>query len=557
MKKPFALLSLVMTLSMIITACQPAATPTPASPTSGATQEQATVAVAQPTAAPAQPTSGPQPTQAPTTAQTSGETPKPGGTLIFARAAEAQGLDPHLQTAFASFVVLELIYEPLFTFDQSMNLTGLLADSYSWSADGKVLTVKLRPDVKFHNGDPMTADDVKFSFDRILDEKTGAAGRSYFTDITQVNVIDPLTVEFDLSKPNVTVVTAMTDSNSAILDKKLISGGADPAKTVVGTGPFMFKSWEPDKLLVLVKNPNYWMKGYPLLDEIDMRVIPDEAAIVAAMRAGQVDFALINDPSTALTVQKDPKGLVLDKEASLSYHVLQLNPARDPFKDEKVRQALSCAIDRQQVIDSAALGEGKVTAPATNPFFAAPLDQLFCYTPDLNQAKQLLAESGKSNISFTIMAAQDEPPTAVAEAQSIQAQLAQVGITVKIETLELGVYVQRWLKGDFDATVALNGGNPEPGIEFGRYWITGATFATVSNYQTPQLDQELTAANAETDQNKRKADLLQVQEELAQASPWVWLYTGYNYRITQPWVKDFIFPPDSSDIYLRQAWLNK
>ncbi len=553
MKKPYVLLSLLVLMAMLLSACQ-AATPTAAVPPTAPAQAQPTTAPEQPTAAPIQPTAEPaQPTQAPAAPAA----PKTGGNLIFARAAEAQGLDPHLQTAFSSFVVLEFLYEPLFTYDLDMKLTGLLGDSYSWSTDGLTLTVKLHPDVKFHNGDPMTADDVKFSFDRILDEKTGAAGRSFFTDIKEVKVIDPLTVEFDLSKPNVTVITAMTSTNAAIIDKKLIEGGADPAKEVVGTGPFKLKSWEPDKILILEKNPDYWMKGYPLVDQIEMRVIPDEASIVAGLRAGEIDFAQLNDPSTALTIDKDPQGLVLMRQSSLAYHVLQLNSARDPFKDEKVRQAISCAIDRQQIIDAAALGEGKVTAPATNPFFAAPLDTLFCYTRDVEKAKQLLAESGKTNLSFTIMAAQDEPPTAVAEAQSIQSQLAEIGIDVKIETLELGVYVQRWLDADFDATVALNGGGTEPGLEFGRYWKFDGTFADVSNYQTEQLDQELKAAEVETDQNKRRDIYLQVQEQLTQASPWIWMYTGYDYCVMQSWVKDFIFPPSGGNIYLRQAWLDK
>jgi peptide/nickel transport system substrate-binding protein len=552
MKKPiFLILSLFMVLSMVLAACQPAATPAPA------VTEAAPVATEAPAATVAA-TEAPAATVAATTAPAATEaTPILGGNLIFARAAEAQGLDPQLQTAFSSFVVLGFIYEPLFTYDDQMNIVGLLADTWSWSDDALTLTVKLRQNVKFHNGDTMTADDVKFSFDRVLNEKTGAAARSYFTDIKEVNVVDPNTVAFVLTKPNATVISGMTVTGASILDKKLIEGGADPAKTVVGTGPFMLKDWQPDKVLLLAKNPDYWMKGLPYLDTIEMRVIPDESAILAGLRAGEIDFAQFNDPSIALTAAKDTTKLTLLRQPSLAYHVLQLNPARDPFKNEKVRQAVSCAIDRQQVIDSAALGEGKVTPPITNPFFAAPLDSLFCYKPDIEKAKQLLADSGAKDVTFTIMAASDEPPTAVAEAQSIQAQLANIGITVKIETLELGVYVQRWLKGDFDATIALNGGGAEPALELGRYWKKDGTFANVSNYQTDDLDKELKAAEVETNPDKRKAIYLTVQQQLAEASPWIWLYMGYDYRATSPRVQNFIFPPEGTNIYLRQAWLSK
>ncbi|HEX2981608.1 MAG TPA: ABC transporter substrate-binding protein, partial [Anaerolineaceae bacterium] len=481
--------------------------------------------------------------------------PKAGGTLVFARASEAQGLDPHLQTAFSSFVVLEFIFESLFAYGDNMELEPRLAESYEWSDDGLTLTVKLRPNVKFHNGDDMTAEDVKFSYERILNEETGAAARSYFTSITEINVIDPLTVEFKLDKADATILSAMV--NADILDKKLIEGGADPATEVVGTGPFMLEEWQPDKVLMLAKNPNYWMPGLPLLDKIEMRVIPDEAAILAAMRAGEVDFAQFNDPTIALTAEQSGGDVQLLRQPALAYHVLQLNPARDIFKDERVRNAISCALDRQQVIDSAALGEGKVTPPITNPFFAAPLDELNCYKPDLEKAKQLLADAGVSDLSFTIMAASDEPPTAVAEAQSIQAQLAEIGVTVEIEVLELGVYVQRWLDADFDATVALNGGGAEPALEMGRYWEHGGTFTDVSNWQTDEIDALLKEARVETDQNKRKELYLEVQKQLAAASPWVWMYVGYDYRAVQPWVKDFVFPPNGANIHLREAWLDK
>jgi peptide/nickel transport system substrate-binding protein len=523
-KQLFLLACLVIIFSMILAACQ-----TPA------TQAPATEATTAPAAV----------------------TPKAGGTLIFARASEAQGLDPHLQTAFSSFLVMEFIYEPLFTYDPDMKLIGLLAESWSWSADGLTLTVKLRPNVKFHNGDPMTADDVKFSIDRVLDEATGAAGRSYITDITQVNVVDPLTVDFVLSKPNVTILSGMTSTNLAIIDKALVEGGADPGQTVVGTGPFKLESWEPDKVLILAKNPDYWMPGLPILDKIEMRVIPDEAAILAGLRAGEIDFAQFNSPTTALTAEKEGGDLTVLRVPSLAYHVLQLNPAHEVFQDERVRQAVSCGIDRQQVIDSASLGEGQVTGPVTNPFYATPVNELFCYQRDVEKAKQLLADAGATNVSFTIMAAFDEPPTAVAEAQSIQAQLAEVGITVEIETLELGVYVDRWLAGDFDATVALNGGGAEPSLELGRYWKFGATFETVSNYQTQELTDLLNQAEVETNETTRIDLFHQVEAILTQASPWVWLYTGNDYRVLQPWVKDFVFTSATGNIYLRQAWLDK
>ncbi|NOZ72217.1 MAG: ABC transporter substrate-binding protein [Chloroflexi bacterium] len=484
--------------------------------------------------------------------------PKQGGKLIAARAADAKGLDPHKQTAFSSFRLLELIYEPLLGLNDKLEVVPNLADSWTWSDGGQTLTMKLHPGVKFHNGDIMTSEDVKFSFERILNEDTGSAARSYFTDIQEIETPDEETVVFKLSRPNVAILAAMTNPNSAILDKKVVES-EDPSKVVVGTGPFKLNTWDVDQVTILDANKDYWRAGVPHLDQIEIRIIPDEMSILAGLRAGTIDWALINDPKTAILASSAASNLKVDRTPALAYHVLQLNSGRAPLDDVRVRQAISCAIDRQEVIDTAALGEGKVTAPATSPFYSAPLDELFCYKKDVEKAKQLLAEAGypDGGISFKIMAAADEPPTAVAEAQSIQAQLKEIGIETEIETLELGVYVDRWLHTDFDSVVALNGGNPDPDIMFYRYWHSTGNLHKVAVYTNPEIDKLLDAAKVALDPEERRADYLQVQKILAEEAPWIWLYVGFEYRVMQPYVKDFTPMPNGSIKYLRDVWLDK
>jgi len=237
--------------------------------------------------------------------------------------------------------------------------------------------------------------------------------------------------------------------------------------------------------------------------------------------------------------------------------VLQLNAKRPMFEDVRVRQAISCAIDRQQVLDTASLGEGAVTPPATVPVYRAPLDSLFCYTKDIEKAKALLAEAGVEGLTFSIMAAVGEPPTALAEAQNIQAQLQEIGIETSIESLELGVYVDRWLKADFDAVVALNGGNPDPHNMFFRYWHSTGNLNGVANYSSPEIDQLLADGQATTDYEARKPIYDQIQVLLTEAAPWVWLYVGNEYRAMQPYVKNFTPLSNGQTIYLRETWLDK
>ncbi len=482
---------------------------------------------------------------------------KKGGTLIAARAADAKGLDPHKQTAFSSFRLLELIYEPLLALDKDLKVGPNLADSWAWSDEGKTLTMKLHPGVKFHNGDVMTSEDVKFTFERILDEKTAAAARSSFTTIDTIQAPDANTVVFKLKSPNVALLAAMTNPNSGIVSKKVVSAD-DPAKVTVGTGPFKLTKWDVDRTTNLAANKDYWRAGVPALDGIEIRTIPDEASILAGLRAGTIDWALINDPKVAIRASGGTQKLTIYRTGALAYHVLQLNSGRKPFDNAKVRQAIACAIDRQEVLDTASLGEGEVTGPATPPYYRISFDKLFCYKKDIEQAKKLLAESGVATpIKFKMMAAKDEPPTAIAEAQNIQAQLKPLGIEIEIETLELGVYVDRWLKADFDAVVALNGGNPDPDIMFYRYWHSTGNLQKVAAFNSPDIDKLLDQGKTVTEPDKRKVVYDDVQKKLTEAAPWVWLYVGYEYRIMQPYVKGFTPMPNGSLIYLRDAWLDK
>jgi peptide/nickel transport system substrate-binding protein len=476
-------------------------------------------------------------------------------TLIMARATDATGLDPHTQTAFASFRLLELIYEPLVNLDPDLNIIPGLAESWSFSDDAKTLTMNLRHGVKFHDGSDFTSADVKATFTRILDEATGAAGRANYTSIASIDTPDDYTVVFNLSIADVPILAAMSSLNSAIVSADVIASGGDFTKTAIGTGPFKLDSWVPDEKTILSANKDWWGDG-PYVDGIEIRIIPDESSIVAALRAGQIDFATLNDPVVATLLTDDPK-VVLNKVPSISYHVLQLNPSRPPMDKLEVRQAMSCAIDRQEVLDTAALGEGVVTGPITVPAYAVPLDQFACYQKDLAKAKDLMAKASMSDgFTLKVIAANAEPPTALSEAQNIQAQLADLNIKVEIESLELSVYVDRWLAGDFDAAVAQNGGRPDPYTMYARYWTKAGNLQKVSNFADDTLDSLMAQGRSETDPKKRYDIFAEFQKTIVEDAPWIWLYHGYDYTAQQPYVKGFVPTPSDSLISLAQTKLD-
>lgn len=491
-------------------------------------------------------------------APTLAQTPTPGGTLVVAQNADISGFDPHTLPDFPTVRALGLIYDTLVTVDANLKVIPALAEAWKFSDDGLSLTLNLRKGVKFHGGQDFSSADVKYTLTRILDPNTKALVSSNFVDVKSVDTPDANTAVITLKQPNVAVLTALTDPNTAILSASSAGKDLKDKANANGTGPFKFDTWEPNQRLVLAANKNYWQQGQPFLDKIEIRVIPEEASILAGLRAGEINFAVLNDPSIATQI-KSGAGLNLVRTTALSYHVLQLNSTHKPFDNQKVRQALSCAIDRQQVVDTAALGEGKVTGPNTIPLYQpSSTDTLPCYKPDLAKAKQLLSDGGQaSGFTFTTIVAAQEPPTGVNEAQSVAAQLAKIGVTMKVETLDLDAYVKRWLAADFDGAIALNGGRADPHLMFIRYWSSKGNLNKVAAYNDSTLDDLLAQGQKETDPQKRIGIYQDLATHLVDAAPWIWLYQGYEYRALQDNVQGYVATPLVSIAYLRQTWLAK
>ncbi len=453
--------------------------------------------------------------------------PVEAASLRMAWAQDATGLDPHKQTAFSSLRLLELIYEPLVRLDAQLNVVPAVADSWEFSADGLTLTFKLNANAKFSDGTAVTSNDVKASFTRLLDEATAAAARSNFLSIASIDTPDAGTVVFHLSQPDAPILVAMATVNAAIVPAASITAGTVETKAV-GSGPFKLDEWDPNSKEVLSPNAN-WAGGKVGVDGITISVLPDETAILASLRAGQTDFALLNDPLVATLVPKEAN-LQLNAIPGLAYNVLQLNPARKPMDDLKVRQAISCAVNRDDVLATALVGEGKVTGPLTMPAYASDPSTLFCYKQDLAKAKELMAASSSPD-GFTakVIAATGEPPVASSEAQVLQAQLAEIGVKLDIEMLDLKVYVDRWLAGDFDMAVAQNGGRPDPYPMYNRYFTKDGNLQKVSNFVDADIDSLLQQGRVETDVAKRKAIFQQFEAKITELAPWIWLSTSNTY----------------------------
>src|SRR5947208_4322841 len=487
--------------------------------------------------------------------------PKRGGTLILARSGEVTNLDPHKVPAFTSARVFELVYSYLMRLDENLGVQPDLAASMPrTSPDGKRVTVELRTGVKFQNGDPLTSADVKYTFDRIIDPKTAAVARSFFTDVDTITAPDDATVVFNLKNPNAALLAYMAHPNTGIVSKKIGEANADLSKkeTAIGSGPFKLAEWVPDNFMRFEANKSYYVDGQPYLDGVRINVVPDESGLAAALRTKAADMAIIFDPKVARTLRSE-SGVTLSAKPSLGYNLLFVNTKRKPFDNLKVRQAVAYAIDRKAIIDAVAFGEGEVAGPIAPALaqYALPTSQYPLYTRDVAKAKQLLQEAAAGPVSFTMLTQTTEPAYAKDIAQLVKAELAEIGVDMKIETLEFTQWVDRWLKADFDMAPGLNGGGPDPDFYVYRYFTDDGNLNFVTSYKNPVSSDAIKQARAATDPAKRKDLYATAQKELVNGVPFIWLFVGRDYVATLPTTKGFIHLPTGSIIYLRQTWLDK
>lgn len=477
--------------------------------------------------------------------------PAAGKTLVVGRTADVDKLDPHLATAFQTIQTLDLIYGTIVQLTPSLDIVPGLATSWKFSNNARTLTLRLRAGVHFHDGSAFDSQDVKASLSRIVNPKNGAVGRSNLADIWRIVAPGPRTVVIRLRNPDVPLLAALADVNTAILSSADIASGSF-LKKPNGTGPFKFSNWTPGQSVNLVKNPSYWGNKVQL-DGVQFRVIPDESSVLSAVKSGNVQMGLISDP---LVARQAGSSLTVFRTPSLSYHVLQLNARHEPLNDVNVRLAIQCAVDRKEVLDSAALGEGRVVGPITSPAYRSDPNDRPCPTRNLTKAKQYLTKSGHSSVTIHTIVETGEYATAVNEAQSLQAQLSKVGITLDLQTLDANAYVKRWLAADFDAAVALNGGRVDPDTMYNRYFTSKGNLNTVAGYSSKKLDDLFAQGRATSDVAVRRPIYKKLSETLEDNAVWIWLFSSYDYRITSKNVHNFLAMPNGSLQYLRQTRLS-
>ncbi len=434
----------------------------------------------------------------------------PDNVLRIAIGTSLNTLDPMLTTIGDEYIYNGLVFSGLTRIREDLKLEGDLAASWSISDDIKTWTFKLRPGVKFHNGQILVADDVVAFFKRMMDPASSAPSRSQYDMIDTVSAPDASTVVFTLTIPYGGFADILADRQVKITPR-----GIDAAKTPIGTGPFKFVSFTPGDRLVMTKNPDYFEPGMPKLDGAELRVIPEMSVKVAALQAGDIDVVW----DLPLDQVKDLSGnpaLRVDSVPTASWDGAIMNNLIPPFNDKRVRQAFHLAVDKADVVELTLFGQGVETIspiPPSHPFYAK---DLAIPKNDPAASKKLLAEAGyPQGVKVTIIAPVGRP---VRERLAVTLQqLAKPG--------GFDLEVQRVPYSSFSAEVSgkaplyIDGFFGRPTIDTSVYAFLrskGSWNERLWHYSNPAVDKPLDAARLTADLDVQKKQYIEFQTALVE-----------------------------------------
>ncbi len=465
------------------------------------------------------------------------------GTLIIGKAEEAVGWDPAMVTAASSFELIAAVYETLLIFDDNGEPMGVLAESWE-QPDDTTYVFTLREGVTFHNGQPLTAEDVKFTFERIMDPEGGSAWTSQFEPVDSIEATDERTVTFSLNQSYGPFLATLSSNYAAILPN---SPDTDFQTEMIGTGAFMMQEYTQDTETVIGAFADYWREGQPQVASVQYNIMPDETSRVAAIRTGEINLTSLVDPISIDSVRNEANATVLEHDTT-DYYLLGLNCAEAPFDDVRVRQALSMAIDRQAIIDGVFFGAGQVSGPIVPTLgdWATPLEELPNYEVDIEGAQALLEEAGASDLTFSITVGSNRTEF-VNIALVIQDQLREIGVTVELDQVEWGTFIEKWSNRDFQSFVSYNGsGNDPDRALYPALHSEGSVNAF--QYSNEQVDELLETGRAQADREERKATYQELEGIIAEEAPLIFICTRVGHFATTNNVQGFA--PSAS-----QTWL--
>lgn len=418
------------------------------------------------------------------------------GTLTWGKPAEITGFDVHVAGTVASWEMYQMVYETLLTADEELGLQPGLAESWEQNSDTSY-TLTLREGAAFSNGRAVTADDVIGSFERIKNPEVASYWSFQLGDIAKMEAVDDRTVTVELAAPQATFLPALAHITAAILPmQELRDGSFDPVQEMLGSGPFMVMEHKQDESWTLKANPHYWREGYPLAETLEVPIIPDESARIAAIRDGRIDFTTFENPDVQQMLGSI-SSVEIQPQQTTNYYRLDVNALKEdsPFSDKRVRQAMNLALDRDAINDFVFAGTSAPDYPVPAAFGKDACRDLDTYAlpreERLERARSLLEEAGTTapEVALTLSSAN---PVLGRIGQVVQQSLSEAGFEVEINQVPTAEYLQKvFTDGDFDFSASWLAGYTDPGMVI-KWWDPNfAVWNLAFHENVPELSQKL------------------------------------------------------------------
>ncbi|GAC1325489.1 MAG: ABC transporter substrate-binding protein [Chloroflexota bacterium] len=464
--------------------------------------------------------------------------PKQGGTAVIAVDADPETLNPGLTTSNVTGDIQAKVFEGLVWLDQNYTPQPDLATAWHISPDGKTYTFSLRQGVTWHDGQPFTSADVKYTFEQVLAKYHPRTSTTFKQLGVTVDMPDPQTAVVNLQQPFAPFLVQMSVFEAPILPKHLYDG-SDPTtnpinQAPVGTGPFKFTEWNRGSTIKVVRNNQYWDTGKPYLDSIIFQVVPLPANRSTGLETGELDFVLDFYLPKADVGRLSSNASLISKrgQGAPAIDFLMFNTRNQVLANKAVRQALALAVNRDTQVQQAMSGLGRPGYGAFGDGFhwlLSPDDNYTNrYPVDTARAKSMLAASnmpGDTSLRLTYDAARANQNTG---AQIIADNLRQIGINVDLQPLERTVMIDKvFTQKDFDLTLQSFFSSGDPSIGYHRLYLTNtgaAPFVNASGYSNPQVDDLLAKASTAPTQADRVSYYQKLQTMLNEDLPSLILY---------------------------------
>ena len=543
----------------LLAACAPA---TPAAPTAAPAPTTAPTAAVKPTAASAAaaaPAPAAKPTTAPQTAPASGG--QRGGSVVWALNSDPVNLIPYGAVPTQNMWGKEFMYDSLLAWDRNLAVQPSLATEWS-SPDDHTYVFKLRQGVKFHDGSEVTADDVKWGIETQANPPPPGIKVQYPAKITSVDAVDKYTVRINMSGPDPSIVGYFAWQRYSPVTPKNIYDKVNAITQGIGTGPYKLVEFVPNDRVVYTRNPDFWNKDLPYINDLTLKVIPDDQSAVAALRSGAIDGATL-PPDIAKSLANDPNLVVL-KGLYAAHKEIQFTIKGDPkpWHDVRVRQAINHAINRQDIIDKVFDGDAVVSSiipPGYGSWPLAESDLTGNYLKfDVNQSKQLMQDAGLSGGFEFELQSISAPAYITQTAEVVAEHLKAVGIKANVVPLEIGTFAKqngdgsypggqltaRGMRGDPNGYVA----EFNPATPVFQTWFGGG-------WKNDELTKALDDALNTPDQAIRKQLYTRAQQILLTELPHIPLVQDMKYQVVRKRLQNMYVAYTDFNTGLREAWV--